>query len=54
MRAIEIDSLALRAPVAIDAEARLCVDEGRAVAAGAIFGIEKTFKANWESVCDCC
>ena len=33
---VEIDRLGLRAPVAVDAEARLCVDEGRAVAAGAI------------------
>src|SRR6202045_5514969 len=32
---VEIDRLGLRAPVAIDAEARLCVDERRAVAAGA-------------------
>src|SRR6516165_9906923 len=32
---IEINRLGLRAPVTINAEARLCVDEGRAVAAGA-------------------
>src|SRR6478752_5313012 len=36
---VEIDRLGLRAPVAVDAEARLCVDEGRAVAAGAIVAI---------------
>ena len=36
---VEIDRLGLRAPVAVDAEARLCVDEGRAVAADAIFAI---------------
>src|SRR6516225_6953385 len=33
---VEIDRLGLRAPVTINAEPRLCVDEGRAVAAGAI------------------
>src|SRR5712691_9806737 len=36
---VEIDGLGLRAPVAIDAEARLCVDERRAVAASAIVAI---------------
>src|ERR1700730_3877489 len=36
---VEIDRLGLRAPVAIDAEARLCVDERRAVAAGAVVAI---------------
>src|SRR5947209_16872903 len=36
---VEIDSLGLRAPVAINAEPGLCVDEGRPVAAGAILGI---------------
>ena len=36
---VEIDRLGLRAPVAINAEARLCVDEGRAVAASAIVAI---------------
>src|SRR5215831_7250857 len=36
---VEIDRLGLGAPVAIYAEARLCVDEGRAVAAGAIVAI---------------
>src|SRR5438874_3544261 len=34
-----MDRLGLRAPVAVDAEARLCVDEGHAVAAGAIVAI---------------
>src|SRR5438445_9042494 len=36
---VEIDRLGLRAPVAVDAKARLCVDEGRAVAAGTIVAI---------------
>src|SRR5438132_3246324 len=36
---VEIDRLGLRAPVAIDAKARLCVDERRAVAAGAVVAI---------------
>src|SRR3984893_14945828 len=36
---VEIDRLGLCAPVAIDAEPRLCVDERRAVAAGAIVAI---------------
>src|SRR6202030_1679062 len=36
---VEIDRLGLRAPVAVDAEARLCVDEGGAVAASAIVAI---------------
>src|SRR6516225_9117443 len=36
---VEIDRLGLRAPVTINAKARLCVDEGRAVAAGAIVAI---------------
>src|SRR6516165_12789485 len=36
---VEIDRLGLRAPVTINAEPRLCVDEGRAVAAGAIVGV---------------
>src|SRR4029077_16181710 len=33
---VEIERLGLRAPVAVDAEARLCVDVGGAVAAGAL------------------
>src|SRR5690348_5102280 len=36
---VEIDSLGLRAPVAIDAKARLCVTERYAIAVGAIFPI---------------
>src|SRR5215472_3449989 len=36
---VEIDRLGLGAPVAINSEARPCVDEGRAVAAGAIVAI---------------
>src|SRR6516225_8029902 len=36
---VEIDCLGLRAPVTINAEPRLCVDEGRAIAAGAIVAI---------------
>src|SRR6516165_4710093 len=36
---VEIDRLGLRAPVAVNAEARLRVDKGRAVAAGAIVAI---------------
>jgi hypothetical protein len=38
---VEKDHLGLRAPVTIYAEPRLCVDEGRAVAAGAVatFGL---------------
>src|SRR6202023_1778468 len=36
---VEIDRLGLRAPVAIDAKARLCVDERRVVAAGAVVAI---------------
>lgn len=38
---VEIDRLGLCTPVAVDAEARLCVDEGRAVAADAIAGIRR-------------
>src|SRR3984893_12642687 len=36
---VEIDRLGLRAPVAIDAKARLCVDERHAVAARAVVAI---------------
>src|SRR6516162_1531960 len=36
---VEIDRLGLRTPVTINAEARLCVDEGCAVAAGTIVAI---------------
>jgi hypothetical protein len=36
---VDIDRLGLGAPVAINAEARLRVDEGRAVAAGAVVAI---------------
>src|SRR5689334_18719852 len=36
---VEIDRLRLGAPVAIDAEARLSVDEGDAVALGAVLGV---------------
>src|SRR5437764_10826567 len=36
---VEIDRLGLRAPVTINAEPWLCVDEGHSVAAGAIFVI---------------
>jgi UvrD-like helicase C-terminal domain len=37
---VEIDRLCLCAPVAVNAETRLCVHEGRAVAAGAIVAID--------------
>src|ERR1051326_6535514 len=36
---VEVDGLGFRAPVAVDAEARLGVDEGDAVAARAVLGI---------------
>src|SRR5438270_280469 len=36
---VEIDRLRFRTPVTVDAEARLCVDEGRAVAADAVVTI---------------
>src|SRR5436309_3730194 len=36
---VEIDRLGLRAPVTVYAEARLCVDEGRAVAVDAVVTI---------------
>src|SRR5712671_4707998 len=36
---VKIDRLGLRAPVAVDAEARLCVNEGGAVTEGAMVAI---------------